>query len=77
MVIVGSSNGQASTAWVMEAASFTASASWAARTVTVWAVSQLDRLNLSVARSTVTSGLPLMVTPITTSEAGWASRTTV
>ena len=61
----------------MEATSFTASASWAADTVTVWAVSQLDGLKVSVARSTVTSGLPLMVIPITTSETGSASRTTV
>ena len=59
----------------MEAASFTASASWAADTVTVWAVSQLDGLKVSVARSTVTSGLPLMVTPITTLEVGCVFRT--
>ena len=67
----------ATTAWVMEAASFTASASWAARTVTVCAVSQLDGLKVRVAGDTVTSLLPLLVTPITTVEAGWASRTTV
>ena len=61
----------------MEAASFAASASWAARTVTVCAVSQLDGLKVSVARSTVTSGLPLMVTPITTLEAGCVFSLTV
>ena len=61
----------------MEAASFAASASWAVDTVTVCAVSQLDGLKVSVARSTVTSGLPLAVTPITTLPDGSASRTTV
>ena len=75
---------EASTAWVMEAASFTASASWAARTVTVCAVSQLDEVKVRVvwlpdvaaSVSAVTSELSLL-TVITTSEAGWASRTTV
>ena len=61
----------------MEAASFTASASWAADTVTVWAVSQLNRLNPRRAGHNVTSGLPLAVTPITTLPDGSASRTTV
>ena len=67
----------ATTAWVMDAASFTASSSCAARTVTVCAVLQLDGVKVRVAGDTVTSLLPLLVTPITTSEAGWASRTTV
>ena len=67
----------ATTAWAMEAASLTASVSWAARTVTVFAVLQLDGVKVRVAGDTVTSLLPLLVTPITTSEAGWASRTTV
>ena len=67
----------ATTAWVMDAASFTASASWAARTVTVCAVLQLLVVKVRVAGDTVTSGLPLLVTLITTSEVGWASRTTV
>ena len=67
----------ASTAWAMEAASFTASASWAADTLTVCAVLQLARVKVRVAGDTVTSALPVLVTLITTSEAGWASRTTV
>ena len=68
----------ASTAWVMDAASFTASASWAAATVTVCAVSQLaGSEGQRVAGVTVTSSLPLLVTLITTSEVGWASSFTV
>ena len=74
----------ATTAWLMDAASFTASASWSARTVTVCAVSQLDGVKVRVAWlpnvapsvSTVTSVLSLL-TVITTSEAGGASSTTV
>ena len=67
----------ASTAWVMDAASFTASASWAAATVTVCAVLQLLEVKVKVAGDTVTSVLPLLVTLITTLDAGWASRATV
>ena len=67
----------ATTAWAMAAASFTASASWAADTLTVCAVSQLDEEKVRVAGDTVTSGLPLLVTPITTSEVGCASSFTV
>ena len=67
----------ATTAWAMEAASFTASASWAARTVTVCAVLQLARVKVRVAGDTVTSVLPVLVTLITTSEVGCTSRTTV
>ena len=66
----------ASTAWVMEAASFTASSSWAARTVTVFAVAQLDEEKVRVAGDTVTSELALL-TVITTSEVGCASSFTV
>ena len=54
----------------MDAASFTASASCAARTVTVCAVSQLAVVKVRVAGDTVTSELPLLVTPITTLEVG-------
>ena len=68
---------EASTAWVMDAASFTASASWAAATVTVCAVLQLARVKVRVAGDTVTSVLPVLVTLITTSEVGCTSRTTV
>ena len=68
---------EASTAWAMEAASFTASASWAARTVTVCAVAQLDEEKVRVAGDTVTSGLPLLVTPITTLEVGCVFSLTV
>ena len=60
----------ATTAWAMAAASFAASASWAARTVTVCAVLQLDGVKVRVAGDTVTSGLPVLVTLITTSEVG-------
>ena len=67
----------ATTAWVMDAASFTASASSAADTLTVCAVLQLAGEKVKVAGDTVTSGLPLLVTPITTLEAGCTSRTTV
>ena len=67
----------ATTAWAMEAASFTASASWAADTVTVCAVLQLIEVKVSRAGVTVTSVLPLAVTLITTSEEGWGSSTTV
>ena len=67
---------EASTAWAMEAASFTASASWAAATVTVCAVSQLLEVKVKVAGDAVTSVLPL-VTVITTSEVGCASSLTV
>ena len=56
--------------WAMDAASFTASASCAARTVTVCAVSQLAVVKVRVAGDTVTSELPLLVTPITTLEVG-------
>ena len=68
---------EASTAWVMEAASFTASASWAARTVTVCAVLQLLVVKVRVAGDTVTSELPVLVTLITTSEVGCVSSFTV
>ena len=68
---------EASTAWVMEAASFAASVSWPAATVTVWAVSQLLVVKVRVAGDAVTSLLPLLVTLITTSEEGCASSTTV
>ena len=68
---------EATTAWVMDAASFTASASWAADTVTVFAVSQLDEEKVRVAGDTVTSVLPVLVTLITTLPDGCASRTTV
>ena len=68
---------EASTAWVMAAVSFTASASWAAATVTVCAVAQLDEEKVRVAGDTVTSGLPLLVTPITTSEVGCVFSLTV
>ena len=61
----------------MEAVSFAVSASWAAATVTVWAVSQLLVVKVRVAGVAVTSLLPLLVTLITTSEEGWASSTTV
>ena len=54
----------------MDAASSTASVSWAAATVTVCAVSQLAGVKVRVAGDTVTSGLPLLVTLITTSEVG-------
>ena len=68
---------EASTAWAMEAGSSTASASWAAATVTVCAVAQLLVVKVRVAGDTVTSVLPVLVTLITTSEAGCTSRTTV
>ena len=68
---------EASTAWAMEAASFTASASWAADTVTVCAVFQLPGVKVRVAGDTVTSALPLRVTLITTSEAGCVFSLTV
>ena len=68
---------EASTAWAMAAASFTASASWAAATVTVCAVAQLAEEKVRVAGDTVTSGLPLLVTPITTSEVGCVFSLTV
>ena len=68
---------EASTVWVMDAASFAASASWAADTLTVCAVPQLAGVKVRVAGDTVTSGLPLLVTLITTSEVGCTSRTTV
>ena len=60
----------ATTAWAMEAASFTASVSWAAATVTVCAVLQLAVVKVRVAGDTVTFVLPLAVTLITTSEVG-------
>ena len=66
----------ATTAWAMAAASFTASLSWAARTVTVCAVLQLARVKVSFAGVAVTSVLSLL-TVITTSEVGCTSRTTV
>ena len=56
--------------------SSTASASSAAATVTVCAVLQLAVVKVSFAGVAVTSEL-LLVTVITTSEAGWPSRTTV
>ena len=75
------------TAWEIDAVSSAASASVsaAAVTVTVCAVSQLDGVKVSVfwlpdvpvSVSTVTSALPVAVTVITTSEAGFVSRTTV
>ena len=69
----------------MDAASSTASVSWAAATVTVCAVSQLAGVKVRVAWlpdvpvsvSSVTSGLPLLVTLITTSEVGCAFSFTV
>ena len=74
---------EATTAWLIEAASFAASASWSAATVTVCATLQLLGVKVSVfwlpdvtAVSTVTSEL-LLVSVITTSEVGCTSRTTV
>ena len=75
----------ATTAWAMEAASFTASASWAAATVTVCAVLQLDGVKVSVvwlpdvpvSVSSVTSVLPVLVTLITTLEVGCVFSLTV
>ena len=61
---------EASTAWAMAAASLTPSTSWAAATVTVCAVLQLLGVKVRVAGDTVTSELPVLVTPITTLEAG-------
>ena len=71
-----SSLSASTTAWVMEAASFTASASWAARTVTVCAMPQLAGVKVRVAGDTVTSVL-LLLTDITTSDAASVSRSTV
>ena len=76
---------EASTAWVMAAVSFTASASWAAATVTVCAVAQLDEEkvrvvwlpDVPVSVSSVTSVLPVLVTLITTVEVGCVFSTTV
>ena len=68
---------EASTAWEMEAASFTASASWAAATVTVFAVLQLLVVKVRVAGDTVTSVLPVLVTLITTLEVGCVFSLTV
>ena len=61
---------EATTAWVMDAASSTASASWAARTVTVCGVLQLLVVKVRLAGVAVRSLLPLLVTLITTSEVG-------
>ena len=51
--------------------------SWAAVTVTVWAVSQSLVVNVSVAGVRVTSELPVVVALITTSEVGGAFSFTV
>ena len=74
------------TAWAMVAASFTASSSSPALTVTVWGVSQsvevkvrvfcTPAVSLSVS-ATVTSLLPVTVRRMTTSPEGWVSSSTV
>ena len=67
----------ASTVCAIDAVSSTASVSWAAATVTVWAVSQLLVVNVSVVGVRVTSELPVVVVLITTSEVGGAFSFTV
>ena len=75
----------ATTSWVMEAMSSTASSSAALTTHTRCTVLQLLGVKVSVfwlrgvlrSVSTVTSELPVEATRITTSELGWASSFTV
>ena len=70
----------------MVALSATASSSWAAWTVTVWGVSQVPEVKVSVfwtplvspsVSATVTSLLPETARLSTTSAEGWAARATV
>ena len=61
----------------MEAVSFAASSSSAARTVTVCGVFQLLVVKVRLAGVAVRSSLPLLVTLITTSEVGCLFSTTV
>ena len=67
----------AATVCAIDAASLAASVSWAAVTVTVWAVSQSLVVNVSVVGVRVTSELPVVVVLITTSEVGGAFSFTV
>ena len=63
------------TAWVTVWASSTASVSWAAVTITVWAVFQVALVKVSEEGLTLTSPPPVMST--VTSAVGWALSSTV